>query len=33
MWKNILLVGAGSFIGGTLRYVVSLLMKYSGGFP
>lgn len=33
MWKNILLVGAGSFVGGSLRYVVSLLMKYSGGFP
>ena len=33
MWKNILLVGAGSFVGGALRYMVSLLMKYSGGFP
>lgn len=33
MWKNVLLVGAGSFIGGALRYLVSLLLKYSGGFP
>ena len=33
MWRNILLVGAGSFVGGALRYMVSLLMKYSGGFP
>lgn len=33
MWKNILLVGAGSFVGGVLRYAMSLLMKYSGGFP
>ena len=33
MWKNILLVGAGSFVGGALRYLVSLLLKYSGGFP
>lgn len=32
MWKNILLVGAGSFVGGALRYMVSLLMNYSGGF-
>ena len=33
MWRDILLVGAGSFIGGALRYMVSLLLKYSGGFP
>ncbi len=33
MWRNILLVGAGSFVGGVLRYIVSLLIKYSGGFP
>ena len=33
MWKNILLVGAGSFVGGALRYMVSLWLKYSGGFP
>lgn len=33
MWRNILLVGAGSFVGGALRYAVSLLLKYSGGFP
>ena len=33
MWRNILLVGAGSFVGGALRYMVPLLMKYSGGFP
>lgn len=31
--RNILLVGAGSFVGGALRYAVSMLMKYSGGFP
>ncbi len=28
-----LYVGAGSFIGGALRYAASVLMKYSGGFP
>ena len=33
MWRIILLVGAGSFVGGVLRYMVSLLIKYSGGFP
>lgn len=33
MLKNILLVGAGSFFGGALRYIVSLLVKYTGGFP
>ena len=33
MIKNILIVGAGSFIGGALRYLISLLLKYTGGFP
>lgn len=33
MLKNILLVGAGSFFGGALRYIVSLLVKYTGDFP
>lgn len=33
MLKNILIVGAGSFLGGALRYIVSLLVKYTGGFP
>lgn len=33
MWRNILFVGAGSFVGGTLRYTVSLLLKYPSGFP
>ena len=33
MLKNILLVGAGSFIGGALRYCFSCLLKYSEGFP
>ena len=33
MWKEILYVGAGSFIGGALRYVISLILKYDGGFP
>jgi len=31
--KNILWVGAGSFIGGALRYMISYLIKYNGGFP
>ena len=32
--KNILVVGAGSFIGGTGRYLVSLAMKGVGkGIP
>ena len=32
--RNILAVGAGSFIGGTARYLVSLAMKEIGkGFP
>ncbi len=33
MWKEILYVGLGSFIGGALRYAASVLLKYSGGFP
>ena len=35
MLKSILLVGAGSFVGGALRYAVSLLMKglCGHGFP
>ena len=33
MLKNILIIGAGSFFGGVLRYIVSLLVKYTGGFP
>lgn len=33
MLKSILLVGAGSFVGGALRYVVSLLAKPVSGFP
>ena len=33
MWKEILYVGAGSFVGGALRYVFSLILKYDGGFP
>lgn len=33
MLRNILLVGAGSFIGGVLRYIVSILFKYTDGFP
>ena len=31
--KNILLVGTGSFVGGALRYLVSLWLKYTGGVP
>lgn len=32
--KNVAVVGAGSFIGGAARYLVSLLMKGIGkGFP
>ena len=32
--KNVLLVGAGSFIGGAARYIVSLALKNaSKGFP
>ena len=34
MIKNILVVGAGSFLGGAVRYLVSLAMKGVGkGFP
>ena len=33
MIKNILIVGAGSFIGGAWRYLISLLLKYTSGFP
>lgn len=34
MLKDILLVGTGSFVGGILRYLVSLMMKWNGnGFP
>ena len=33
MIKDILLVGAGSFIGGAARYAVSLLMRSAEGFP
>ena len=34
IFKNILLVGSGSFLGGAARYAVSLLMKnMSKGFP
>ena len=33
MWKDFLYVGAGSFIGGALRYLVSVLLRYNGGFP
>ena len=33
MWKEILYVGAGSFLGGALRYAVSLLLKCNGSFP
>ncbi len=31
--KNLLLIGAGSFAGGVLRYLVSILMKNQSGFP
>ena len=35
MLKSILIVGAGSFLGGALRYIVSMLMKNAcgQGFP
>lgn len=34
MIKEILMVGAGSFLGGALRYLTSLLLRSSGnGFP
>ena len=32
--KNILAIGAGSFLGGTARYLISIIMKgVSKGFP
>lgn len=34
MIKDVLLVGIGSFVGGVLRYLVSLMMKWGGSwFP
>ena len=33
MLKDLLYVGAGSFVGGVARYLVSLAMKSVGGFP
>ena len=33
MLKDLLYVGAGSFVGGVVRYLVSLAMKSVGGFP
>ena len=33
MLKDFLYVGAGSFVGGVARYLVSLAMKSVGGFP
>lgn len=34
MIKEILIVGAGSFLGGAARYIVSLLLRTAGnGFP
>jgi CrcB protein len=33
MLKEILFVGAGSFLGGALRYALSILLKHNGGFP
>ena len=34
MWINVLIVGAGSFVGGALRYLVSVAMRgVGGGFP
>ena len=35
MLKSVLLVGVGSFLGGALRYAVSMFMKSAGGnaFP
>jgi CrcB protein len=33
MLKDLLCVGAGSFAGGVMRYLVSLAMKGMGGFP
>lgn len=33
LFRNIVLVGAGSFVGGTLRYGVSLLFRTDLAFP
>ena len=34
MLKEFIIVGAGSFIGGALRYAISLIWKWNGtGFP
>lgn len=33
MLKSILIVGLGSFAGGALRYIVSLLVRPVSGFP
>ena len=33
MWKPVLIVGLGSFAGGALRYMVSLLVRPVFGFP
>ena len=33
MIRDILLVGAGSFVGGAARYLISLLIPSSDGFP
>ena len=33
MLKSVLIVGAGSFVGGALRYLVSLMFKPVTGFP
>lgn len=33
MFFNILAVGAGGFVGAVLRYSLSILMPYRGGFP
>lgn len=33
MWKSMLIVGLGSFAGGALRHMVSLLVRPVCGFP
>ena len=34
MWLNVLVVGVGSFVGGVLRYLISVSMRdVSAGFP
>ena len=33
MWKEILYVGAGSFVGGVLRYVIALMMRAKEDIP